>query len=220
MLDPTDFQVQVDQAQADYEKAVADDDRAKKLEGNGAISQQDYDQFSAARKVAAAKLKDAKDQLAYTIVRAPADGRIGHKSVETGNRVNAGSALMAVVEDVWVEANFKETQLKKMRVNQAVTIAIDGVPDKKFRGYIDSWSPGSGAVFALLPPDNATGNFTKIVQRVPVKIRFDPDSIRGFEQRIVPGLSCEPEVLLEGGEANSSSPSHPQTETIPPDAGR
>jgi membrane fusion protein (multidrug efflux system) len=220
VLDPTDFEVQEAQAEANYAKAVADDDRAKKLQGNGAISQQDYDQFSAARKVAAAQLKDAKDQLAYTVIRSPADGRVGHKSVETGNRVTAGSALMAVVEDVWVLGNFKETQLGKMRVGQPATINIDAIPGKTFKGFVDSWSPGSGSVFALLPPDNATGNFTKIVQRVPVKIRFDADSIKGYEQRIVPGLSCEPEVLLEGGEANRSSPENPQLESIPPDAGR
>ena len=220
VLDPTDFEVQVAQAEANYAKAKADDERAQKLQGNGAISQQDYDQFNAALQVAAAQLKDAQDQLAYTTIVAPTDGRIGRKSVETGERVTAGSALMAVIEDVWVVANFKETQLGKMRVGQSATINIDAIPGKTFRGFVDSWSPGSGAVFALLPPDNATGNFTKIVQRVPVKIRFDQDSIRGYEQRIVPGLSCEPEVLLRGGEANRSSPVNPQLESIPLDAGR
>jgi membrane fusion protein, multidrug efflux system len=215
ILDPTDYQVQVDQARADYEKAVADDERAKKLQGNGAISQQDYDQFSAARKVAAAKLEDAENQLAYCIVRAPADGRIGHKTVETGNRIGIGAALMAVVDDIWVVGNFKETQLAKMRPGQPATIEIDAIPGKKFKGYVDSWAPGSGSTFALLPPDNATGNFTKIVQRVPVKIRFDRDSIQGFENRIVPGLSCEPEVLLHGGEDNRSEPEHPQPEVVP-----
>jgi membrane fusion protein (multidrug efflux system) len=214
-FDPTDFEVQVAEAQANYAKAVADDARARKLQGDGAISQQDYDQFNASLQVTAAQLKDAQDQLAYTVIRAPADGRIGHKSVESGERVTAGSALMAVVEDVWVVANYKETQLAKMRVGQEVSIHIDAIPDKDFRGFVDSWSPGSGAVFALLPPDNATGNFTKIVQRVPVKIRFDPDSIRGYEQRIVPGLSCEPEILLRGGEMNRTSPVNPQLEAIP-----
>jgi len=215
VLDPTDFEVQVAQAEANYAKAVADDERAKKLQGGGAISQQDFDQFNAAEQVAVAQLKDAQDQLAYTTIVAPADGRIAHKSVESGERITAGSALMAVVEDVWVLANFKETQLGKMRVGQSATIDIDAIPGKTFRGYVDSWSPGSGSVFALLPPDNATGNFTKIVQRVPVKIRFDPDSIQGYEQRIVPGLSCEPSVLLSGGEANRSSPANPQLESIP-----
>jgi membrane fusion protein, multidrug efflux system len=220
VLDPTDFEVQVAQAEANYLKAKADDERAQKLQGNGAISQQDYDQFNAALQVAAAQLKDAQDQLTYTTIVAPADGHIAHKSVETGERITAGSALMAVVEDVWVVANFKETQLGKMRVGQSATIDIDAIPGKTFRGFVDSWSPGSGSVFALLPPDNATGNFTKIVQRVPVKIRFDPESIQGYEQRIVPGLSCEPAVLLRGGEANRSSPVNPQLEAIPIDDAR
>lgn len=215
VLDPTDFEVQVAQAEANYAKAKADDERAQKLQGNGAISQQDYDQYDAALKVAATQLENAKNQLAYTVIRSPTDGRIGHKSVETGNRVTSGSALMAVVGDAWVVANYKETQLGKMRVGQPATINIDAIPGKTFRGFVDSWSPGSGSVFALLPPDNATGNFTKIVQRVPVKIRFDQDSIRGYEQRIVPGLSCETEVLLRGGEANRSSPVNPQLESIP-----
>jgi membrane fusion protein (multidrug efflux system) len=215
VLDPTDFEVQLAQARANYAKAQADDERAKKLQGNGAISQQDYDQFNASMLVAQSQLKGAQDQLAYSTIVAPADGRIGHKSVESGERITAGSALMSVVEDVWVLANYKETQLGSMRVGQSATIHIDAIPDKDFKGYVDSWSPGSGAVFALLPPDNATGNFTKIVQRVPVKIRFDPQSVKGYEQRIVPGLSCEPEVLLSGGELNRTSPNNPQLESIP-----
>ncbi len=214
-LDPTDYEVQLAEAKANYAKAVADDERAKKLEGGGAISQQDFDQFNATMQVTAAQLKDAQDQLAYTTIVAPTDGRIGAKSVESGERVTAGSELMAVVEDVWVVANYKETQLAKMRVGQEVSIHIDAIPDKDFKGYLDSWSPGSGAVFALLPPDNATGNFTKIVQRVPVKIRFDAESIKGYEQRIVPGLSCEPSAVLKGGQANQSSPVNPQLEAVP-----
>ncbi|MCE0524103.1 MAG: HlyD family secretion protein [Methylacidiphilales bacterium] len=214
-LDPTDYKVQVDQARADFQKAQADLARGQALQGQGAISKQDFDTFDSACKVAAAKLEDAENQLSYCTIRAPSDGRIGHKTVETGNRLEVGAALMAVVEDVWVVANFKETQLADMRPGQPAEIEIDAVPDKQFRGVVDSWSPGSGATFALLPPDNATGNFTKIVQRVPVKIRFDADSIRGYENRIVPGLSCETTVLLRGGEANRSTPIHPQTESIP-----
>lgn len=219
-LDPTDYQVQVDQARADYETAKANLARALALEATGAVSKQDLDTYNSACEVAAAKLKDAEDQLAYCTIRAPADGRIGSKTVETGNRINAGSALMAVVEDVWVVANFKETQLGDMRPGQQAEITIDAIPGKTFRGVVDSWSPGSGSTFALLPPDNATGNFTKIVQRVPVKIRFDPTSLQGYENRIVPGLSCEPSVLLRGGVPNRSTPANPQMETIPLQASR
>jgi membrane fusion protein (multidrug efflux system) len=220
VLDPTDYQAQVDQAEANYEKAQADLARATSLQSGGAISKSDIDSYRSASEVAQSKLKDAEDQLEYCVIRAPSDGRIGRKTVESGNRINVGAALMAVVEDVWVVANFKETQLAKMRPGQEAEISIDAIPDKKFRGVVDSWAPGSGSTFALLPPDNATGNFTKIVQRVPVKIRFDMDSVRGYENRIVPGLSCEPSVLLRGGEVNRSAPLNPQQEIIPISASR
>jgi len=220
VLDPTDYQVQVDQAQANYEKAQADLARATQLQSGGAISKADIDTYRSAGEVALSKLKDAEDQFEYCVIRAPSDGRVGRKTVEAGNRINVGAALMAVVEDVWVVANFKETQLAKMRPGQEVRISIDAIPGRKFRGFVDSWSPGSGSTFALLPPDNATGNFTKIVQRVPVKIRFDMESVRGFENRIVPGLSCEPSVLLRGGEENRSEPMNPQQQIIPIKAAR
>ncbi len=101
-----------------------------------------------------------------------------------------------------------------MHDGQPVEITVDAVPGHTFTGRIESISPATGAQFALLPPDNATGNFTKIVQRVPVKIRFDQDSIKGYEMRIVPGLSCEPSAVLKGGELNVSSPNNPQLESI------
>ena len=220
VLDPTDYQVQVDQARADSEKAKADLNRYQSLKGAGAVSKQDFDTFESASKVSEARLRDAEDQLAYCTIRAPSNGRIGRKTVETGNRINVGAALMAVVEDVWVVANFKETQLGNVRPGQQAEISIDAIPGKTFRGVVDSWAPGSGATFALLPPDNATGNFTKIVQRVPVKIRFDPASLEGYENRIVPGLSCEPSILLRGGEPNRSEPMNPRPELIPVTATR
>jgi membrane fusion protein (multidrug efflux system) len=102
-----------------------------------------------------------------------------------------------VVQDVWVLANYKETQLAKMKKNQHVQIDVDAIPGHTFEGHIDSFSPGTGSAFALLPPDNATGNFTKIVQRVPVKILFEPDSIRDFRSRLAPGLSVETAVDLD-----------------------
>jgi membrane fusion protein (multidrug efflux system) len=140
---------------------------------------------------ATAALEDAKLQLSYTVITAPTTGRIGRKSVEAGQRLQVGQPLLAVVEDnVWIVANFKETQLEKMRDKQPVEIKIDSFPHHNFRGHIDSLAPGSGNEFALLPPDNATGNFTKIVQRVPVKIVFEPDSVRGYENLLSPGISA------------------------------
>lgn len=140
---------------------------------------------------AQASLEDAKLQLSYTIIKAPVSGRIGRKSVEAGQRVQIGQPLMAIVEDQpWVVANFKETQLKKMRAGQSVELEIDTFPNHKFHGHVDSLAPGSGNEFALLPPDNATGNFTKIVQRIPVKIFLDRESTRGYEDLISPGMSA------------------------------
>jgi membrane fusion protein (multidrug efflux system) len=146
---------------------------------------------------AAAALKEAQLQLSYTIIKAPASGRIGKKSVEAGQRLQIGQPLMAIVEDQpWVVANFKETQLEKMRAGQPVDIEIDTFPKHKFRGHVDSLAPGSGNEFALLPPDNATGNFTKIVQRIPVKIVLDRDSTRGYETLISPGMSSVVTVAI------------------------
>jgi membrane fusion protein (multidrug efflux system) len=145
-----------------------------------------------------AQLKDAQNQLGYVEVRAASDGRIGKRTVEVGQRVQAGQQLAAVVEpETWIVANFKETQLARLKPGQKVQIKVDAFPDKELEGHVDSFSPASGASFALLPPDNATGNFTKIVQRVPVKIVFEPESLRALGEqaaRIVPGLSVQAEV--------------------------
>ena len=133
---------------------------------------------------------DTKLQLSYTEVRSPVAGRVGRKGVEAGQRLQAGQPLLAIVEDnLWVVANYKETQLAKMRPKQEVEITVDSFPDRPLRGHIDSMSPGTGAQFSLLPPDNATGNFTKIVQRVPVKILFNSESVREYGRPLVPGMS-------------------------------
>jgi membrane fusion protein (multidrug efflux system) len=151
------------------------------------------DQFATAQATiaqATAALEDARLQLSYTIIKAPVSGRVGRKSVEAGQRVQIGQPLMAIVEDQpWVVANFKETQLEKMRVGQRVEVQIDTFSKHRFYGHVDSLAPGSGNEFALLPPDNATGNFTKIVQRIPVKIVLDQDSVRGYENLLSPGMS-------------------------------
>lgn len=143
-------------------------------------------------------LKDAQLQLSYTNITAPTTGRIGRKSVEIGQRVQAGQPLMAIVNnDYWVVANFKETQLEQMQPGQPVEIKLDAYPHHPFIGRVDSISPASGATFALLPPDNATGNFTKVVQRIPVKVVFDYKSIQGYESRITPGMSAEVSVEVK-----------------------
>ena len=124
-----------------------------------------------------ATLEAAKLQLSYAVVTAPASGFVSKKAIEVGQFVQAGQPLLAIVEgtDTWVSANFKETQLAKMHPGQTVDIEVDAYPNHVFHGRVESLSAATGAKFSLLPPDNATGNFTKVVQRVPVKIDFtDP----------------------------------------------
>jgi len=209
-LDPRDYQVKVDQARADYLNAKANDERILLVKGNGAISQQDYDQSQATLLVNKAKLDDASDQLNYCTICAPTDGYVGAKAVELGNRIEIGGQLMDVVQGAWVVANYKETQLGKMLPGQRVAITVDAIPGHKFYGWVDSFSPGSGTIFALLPSDNATGNFTKIVQRVPVKIVFDPATIVGYESRLVAGLSVEISVDLKSVAQGQALPQNQQ----------
>ncbi|PPS39853.1 HlyD family secretion protein [Chroococcidiopsis sp. TS-821] len=162
------------------------------------VNRSQYAAAQAAIAQAQASLKDAQLQLSYTNITAPTGGRVGSKSVEVGQRVQPGQPLMAIVNnDYWVIANFKETQLEAMQPGQPVEIKLDAFAHHPFTGHIDSISPASGATFALLPPDNATGNFTKIVQRIPVKVTFDPQSIQGYESRIAPGMSAEVTVTVQ-----------------------
>ncbi len=161
-----------------------------------AIDREQYKSALSAVERSKAELEKAKLNLSYCNIVAPIDGRIGRKTVEVGQRIEPGQALMSVVrDDVWVTANFKETQLGRMRIGQPADIEIDSFPGHKFRGKIDSFSPASGAKFSILPPDNASGNFTKVVQRIPVKILFD-DNAGDFKQRIAPGMSCVVTVVL------------------------
>jgi membrane fusion protein (multidrug efflux system) len=131
---------------------------------------------------------------------APGDGRIGKRTVELGQRVLPGQLLAAVVDGgVWITANFKETQLAQMKIGQRARVEIDAFPGRPLSAMVDSFAPASGATFALLPPDNATGNFTKIVQRVPVKLVFDPQELAraaDLNGRIVPGMSATVSIDL------------------------
>jgi membrane fusion protein, multidrug efflux system len=131
--------------------------------------------------------------LSYTQITAPVDGTIGARTLRVGQYVQAGTQLMAVVplDQVYVVANFKETQLTHVRNGEPVELRVDSFHSTRLKGHVDSLSPASGLEFALLPPDNATGNFTKIVQRVPVKIVLDAQSLNGL---LRPGMSAEPTV--------------------------
>jgi membrane fusion protein (multidrug efflux system) len=162
------------------------------------VSRSQYDAAKAAIGQSEASVKDAQLQLSYTNITTPATGQIGRKSVEVGQRVQPGTRLMAIVSnDLWVVANFKETQLANMKPGQKVEIKLDAFGGHKFEGHLDSFSPASGAQFSLLPPDNATGNFTKVVQRIPVKVVFDAASIKGYESPIAPGMSATVNVELK-----------------------
>ncbi|MCC6919639.1 MAG: HlyD family secretion protein [Alphaproteobacteria bacterium] len=153
------------------------------VESARAQNQADLDQ-------AAAALKLAQIDLDHTLVRAPYDGVAGVRTVQDGQYVRAGAQLMAVVRlpDVYVLANFKETQAGEMRRGQPVAVEIDAFPGVVFRGRIDSFSPATGSEFSLLPPENATGNFTKVVQRLPVKVVLEPgEDTLGY---LRPGMSA------------------------------
>jgi len=147
-----------------------------------------------------AQLDQANLNLSYTIIRSPVTGIIGKKSVEVGQNVNIGQELVTVVplDDIWVTANFKETQLAHMRPGDPVTIDVDAY-GHKWNGHVTNMGGGTGSVFSLLPPENATGNYVKVVQRVPIRIDFDHPSGQQFNSSglLKPGLSVEPEVRVK-----------------------
>jgi membrane fusion protein (multidrug efflux system) len=142
-----------------------------------------------------AELDQARLNLQYTSIVAPVTGVVSNRTVEVGQNVQIGQELMKLVnlDDIWVTANFKETQLRHMRPGQPVTVSVDAY-GRDFKGRVDSIAGASGSLFSLLPPENATGNYVKVVQRVPVKIIFDPDETR--EHILRPGMSVEPKVWI------------------------
>jgi membrane fusion protein, multidrug efflux system len=168
---------------------------------NAVATQKQLPVLQAQRKQAAAQLEQAQAaleqaeaNLTRTIITAPVAGRVARLTAAKGNYAAVGQALfMFVPRAVWVTANFKETQLVNVRPGQPVDIRIDAYPNRKFKGHVDSIQPGSGTAFSLLPAENATGNYVKIVQRVPVKIVFDqpPDVLLG------PGMSVVPTVTTK-----------------------
>lgn len=209
--------VRHDQAEAD--RAASELKRDEVLEAGGAISRQDLETAEAASAAAAAELQAARDRVAaaeagiraagsrvdaaraardeaalrlsYAVIRAPASGVVSRKKVEVGQLVEPGQPLLAVVplDDVWVVANLKETQIEHVRRGEAATIRADSYPGRVFHGRVDDLSPATGSKFSLLPPDNATGNFVKVVQRVPVKIVLDGGNDGAAPLR--PGMSVQ-----------------------------
>jgi membrane fusion protein (multidrug efflux system) len=161
-------------------EARAADARAKRIQAEA--MRQEVRVREAERELAAAELKQAHAdlayaelQLGYAEVRAPLDGVVSKRSVELGQVVQAGQPLLAIVplHELWVQANFKETQLGRVRPGMRAEVTVDTFPGRAYQGVVDSISAGTGARFSLLPPENATGNWVKVVQRVPVKIRLE-----------------------------------------------
>ena len=184
------------QAEVDVMKAEA------ALETQKAVIQQAESTVSTQRSLIQQKravLKTSELNLDYTRIYAPADGYITKRSVEVGNQVQADQPLLSVVplapEEIWITANYKETQLKRAKAGQKVKIEVDMNPDRVFHGRVDSIMAGTGSAFSLFPPENATGNYVKVVQRIPVKIVLEPGEDPGHMLRI--GMSVVPTILAE-----------------------
>lgn len=205
------------QQDIDYAKAALDAAKAQVTEAEGAVQIATpvqpnikntlitITQQEGQAKADQADLDNASLNLEWTVIRAPCDGWISQRNLEQGNYVRAGQALFSIVEpEVWVVANYKETQITRMRPGQAVDISVDAYPSLKLHGHIDSLQKGTGATFSAFPPENATGNYVKIVQRVPVKILIDD----GLDpnQQLALGLSVVPVVHVDTQGRSDAAP--------------
>lgn len=198
---------QLDAAQAAFEAAAANLEAARRqaAAAGSQVSASGAAIRSADARLAAAEatVDNARLQLSYAYITAPTSGVIAKRNAETGALVQIGQSLMSIVpdKDVWVTANLKETQLANVRVGDRAEFTVDAYPGRKFTGQVESLSPATGARFALLPPDNATGNFTKVVQRVPVKIAVEQPTQTDVPLR--PGMSVD--VTIETGRNSQSA---------------
>jgi membrane fusion protein (multidrug efflux system) len=182
-------------AQVEQAKAKLQSAQSQVLSAQATVTAADGD-----LKKAMADTRRAQVNLGYCKIYAPSDGRITSKNVDIGMYVTPASPLFALVPaDVWVTANFKETQLDDMRVGQPVSIFVDAYPDTEFHGKVQSIQMGTGARFSVIPAENATGNFVKVVQRVPVKIVFDSDPNGDPNHVLAPGMSVDPKVRVHDG---------------------
>lgn len=188
-----------DAAESTHKQAAAQRDktRSARLEAESELASREarIDETRARLKAAQSALELARIELMNTRIVAPIAGIMGNRSVQVGQLVKPGSVLSYLIptDGLFVEANFKETQIGRMQLGQAVDILVDAYPDSRFEGTVDSFAPASGSEFSLMPPENATGNFTKIVRRVPVKIRFKPGTDLS---RLKPGLSTVVKVRV------------------------
>ena len=169
------------------------------IEAKSKVSNKQTDVAAANIKRAQAQLEAAQLNLTYTVITAAIDGQVSKVDIQPGQLVQAGQSLFQIINNAsaWVIANFKETQLNKMVEGQKVTIKVDAYPDYEFQGTITSFSPATGARFSLLPPDNATGNFVKTIQRLPVKISLDETNDPKKIQLLRPGMNADVDVHLK-----------------------
>lgn len=210
-LDPADYRSKAEAARANLELqratlrlAESERKRAKALYDQDAGSADRYDKAASNHEISQAQVKLAEEQLrltelnlGYTRVIAPAAGYITRKSVQTGNQVKDGQPLMAVVDldTLYIIANYKETEMEHIHPGQPVRITVDAYPGKVFTGKVDSIMAGTGVSFSLFPAENATGNYVKVVQRIPVKIALDPGADK--DRRLRVGMSVVPTVLAK-----------------------
>jgi len=188
-------EAQIHGAQAQVQEAQGRLAEANTAPQQVAVSEAQAQTAGASIEQLQAAVDQAELELSYTKIYAPDTGRVTHKSIEEGALIQTGQPLLAIVPgEVWVTANFKENQIGRMQPGQAAEIIVDAYPDKVFKAHVDSIQAGTGARFSLLPAENATGNYVKVVQRVPVKIVFDeaPDP----KHMLAPGMSVEPEVKV------------------------
>ncbi|HJP94676.1 MAG TPA: HlyD family secretion protein [Pyrinomonadaceae bacterium] len=189
-------QAQIGGEQAGVSEALGRLAEANTAPQKVAVSEAQSTTASATTEQLRAAVQQAELELSYTKIYAPDDGRVTRKSVEEGALVQVGTPLLAIVPgDVWVTANFKESQIGRMAPGQSVEITVDAYPDKTFKGHVDSIQAGTGSRFSIIPPENATGNYVKVVQRVPVKIVFDEPL--DPKHMLAPGMSVIPEVRVK-----------------------
>jgi membrane fusion protein, multidrug efflux system len=171
-------------------------------------------QLAAQRDAAASQVQLAENNVRYTQIRSPVDGMVGQRQVRPGQFVNVGTQIAVVMPlpNIWVIANYKETQMTNIRAGQTARVTVDAFPDLVLAGHVDSWSPGTGSTFALLAPDNATGNFTKVVQRMPAKIVLDADPALGTLVR--PGMSVEATIDTAGRRTTGADDRWPASQKV------
>ncbi len=210
-IDPLDYILKVKESkanlevrQATLEQALRDRDRAESLFSEKVLPKEKYEFVLTAYNLAKAQVNAAQQQLniswqnlRYTKIYSSVDGYVTKKSVEIGNQIKADQPLMAIIgiKDIWLTANFKETQLKNVKKGQRVLVKVDTYPGKVFTGRVDSIMAGTGAAFSLFPAENALGNYVKVVQRIPVKIVFDKNTDEDHMLRL--GMSCVPTIITK-----------------------